>query len=353
MDTTTLPRNKRILEARRLFEAAMAGDLRARATIQETLTTSDFPNLLGSSFQRELLQEYNGIQPVWQSFARRSTVRDFRDQNLVDILGGRAGLDKVGQAAEYPARKLSDGKYSFKVDKYGARLPLTWEMLINDDLGAFENLGERLATAARETEDRLALVPFFNAGGTAINGNFFSSGFTGTETLTADNLQAVLTKISTRLDSDKRPIVLKGAVLMVPPALEVTARNILTATEVRTTDASGTVRITSNPLAGLVTLVVNPWLPVVASGNTAINRTWFVLPAPTDPRPAFTVAFLRGHETPDLRVKADTGNSVGGGAISPEDGSFDDDTIQYRVRHVLGSSALINTGAYAAVGAAS
>jgi hypothetical protein len=348
---TALPRNKRILEARKLFERARSGDLRAKAELQETLTTSDFPTLLGAGYNRELLQEYNGIAPVWTAFARRSTVTDFRDQTLVDILGGRAGLDKVKEGAEYPARKATEAKYSFSVDKYGARFPLTWEMLVNDDLGAFDNFPNRLATAARETEDRLALSPFFNAGGTGLNTNFFTGvASPGNVPLTPDNLQAALTNISTRLDSDKRPIVLKGALLMVPPALEVTARNILAATEVRTTDAGGTVRITSNPLAGLVTIVVNPWLPVVAAGNTKINTTWFVLPAPSDPRPAFTLGFLRGHETPDLRVKADAGNSVGGGAISPEEGSFDDDTIQYRVRHVLGSAALINTGVYASTG---
>ncbi|MFC8732175.1 Mu-like prophage major head subunit gpT family protein [Luteimicrobium sp. NPDC057192] len=349
MSTSTLPRNRRILEARRLFEAAMAGDLRARAEIQETLTTSDFPNLLGSSFQRELLTGYQAIQPVWQQFARRSTVRDFRKQTLVDILGGRAGLDKVKQATEYPARKLTEGKYDFQVDKYGARIPLTWEMLINDDLGAFEDLADRLATAARETEERLAVTPLFNAAKTGLNTSFFTGvAAPGTAALTADSLEAALLNISTRKDSDGRPVVIQGGVLMVPPALEFTAKRILNASEIRTT-TDNTTSIEPNLLAGSLSLVVNPWLPVVAASDTLVNKTWFVLPNPSAARPALTVGFLRGHENPDLRVKADTGNSVGGGAISPEDGSFDDDTIQYRVRHVTGAAALINTAAYASV----
>ena len=39
-------------------------------------------------------------------------------------------------------------------------------------------------------------------------------------------------------------------------------------------------------------------------------------------------------------MKADTGNRAGGGSIAPEQGSFDDDTIQYRVRHVVGSALI-------------
>jgi hypothetical protein len=48
-------------------------------------------------------------------------------------------------------------------------------------------------------------------------------------------------------------------------------------------------------------------------------------------------AFLAGHEQPDLRVKADTGFRVGGGAISALEGSFEIDDIQYRGRHIVGN----------------
>ena len=64
--------------------------------------------------------------------------------------------------------------------------------------------------------------------------------------------------------------------------------------------------------------------------------TWYVLPKPNSGRPAVWAAFLRGHETPDLRVKVSGGNRIGGGEVSPLEGSFEADDIQYRGRHVLG-----------------
>ena len=69
------------------------------------------------------------------------------------------------------------------------------------------------------------------------------------------------------------------------------------------------------------------------------GNAWFIIPAPSAPRPAFYVGFLAGYETPDMRYKADQGNSLGGGSLSADAGSFDDDTIYYRVRHIVGAAA--------------
>lgn len=351
MSTSTLPRRRAIVEARALFQRVLDGDLRARAEVMETMTRSDFPILLGAAYGRELLQEYQGIAPVWQQFATRSTVPNFKPKTLVELLGGRGTLDKVGEAAEYKARKVTEGKYEFKVDKYGNRIPLTWEMLVNDELDAFRNLPNRLAVAARETEDVIAAKALVNTAGNGVNTDFFKTANGNAPTalpLTADNLEAALTEIGQRKDAEGRPIVVSGTVLVVPPALETQARRILNASEIRVVEGD-TTRVISNPLAGRVTLVVNPWLTIVNTGTKAAT-TWYVLPAPTSARPAVVVGFLRGNETPDLRVKADTGDRVGGGLITPEEGSFDDDTVQYRVRHVIGSAPVDPKATYASTG---
>lgn len=354
-NTQALPRNKRILEARRLFDRVLQGDLRARADVMETMTTSDFPILLGAAYGRELLAEYEGIAPVWQRFSARRVRPNFKAGKLVELLGGRAELDKVAEASEYPARKVLEGGYEWKVDKYGARIPLTWEMLVNDELDAFRDLPTRLATAARETEDIVTARALFNADGTGVNTDFFKAGngnAPATAELTSESLEAALQAISTRKDSEGRPVIVSGAVLVVPPSLEMTARRILNATEIRRQSGTGsgsTITTEPNYMRGMVELVVNPWFAYVAP---TLATTWFVLPNPNSARPAVVTGFLRGNEAPDLRVKADTGNRVGGGAVAPEEGSFDDDTVQYRVRHSIGAATVIPTGAYASKPAA-
>ena len=81
-NTTALPRHRRILEARRLFDRAMNGRgsdrLRAQAEVMETMTTSDFPILLGAAYEREMLAEYGQIAPVWQRYSRRVVRPNFK-----------------------------------------------------------------------------------------------------------------------------------------------------------------------------------------------------------------------------------------------------------------------------------
>ena len=223
-------------------------------------------------------------------------------------------------------------------------------MLVNDELDAFRDLPTRLAQAARDTEDIVTARQLFNAGGTGVNTAFFKSAngnAPATDALTSENLEKGLQAIATRKDSEGRPIINAGTVLVVPPALEMTARRILNASEIRRQSGTGdgsTVTVEPNYMKGAVDLVVNPWFAYVAP---TLTSTWFVLPAPNTGRPALATGFLRGHESPDLRVKADAGNRVGGGSVAPEEGSFDDDTVQYRVRHSTGSATVIPAGAFA------
>lgn len=341
--------NKQILEARELFQRAMNGNLRARAELEETLTRSDFPILLGAAYGRELQQAYGAIEPVWQKFAKRLTVSDFRPRKLVDLLGGRAGLEKVREASEYPAGKLSESERSFQVDKYGRRIPLTWEMIKNDDLGAFRDLPERLAIAARETEERIALAPFFNAAGTGLS-TFASARANAGKTLSKTTLNEGLNAIAQRKDEDGRPVVMPKPILLVPTALAQVAADIINV--IRNEDpTTGDVRA-GNGLVATPEVVVDPWLDIVGSGYANNAKTWYLQAGPdTNVKPTWGVAFMAGEETPDLRAKNDQGSRVGGGSIGVEEGSFDDDTIQYRVRHIAGGTALYDDALYIGVGA--
>lgn len=347
----------RVAEAWELFDHATNGSLLAKAKLQESLTTSDFPTLFGAALETKLLAAYNAITPVWSGFATKDTVPDFRAQSWVDLLGGQGALDPIGEGAPYPRAKLDERGGSYKVAKYGKTIGLTWEMFKNDRLGAFRSLPDRLAVAAREMEDRIATMQLTDGDGP--NATLFSSTsgigaakatfttlLTGNPVLSEDAFGAAILAISTRVDYDGRPIAPNGIVLVVSPALEQAALRIVASTEIEETVGSTKVR-RRNPYAGRARVVVNPWLNVLDVGsNKATN--WFVLPEPSgNPRPAIVLAFLEGHETPDLRVKNDQGTRVGGGAIPVEEGSYEFDTIDYRARHVLGGGTVdANAAAY-------
>jgi hypothetical protein len=357
LGTRKLPSPKRLArmaEARDLYDRACSGNLRALADLQEAMSTSDFSYIFGDVLDRELMQSYQSIQPVWQEFARRSTVNDFRPKHYVDLLGGQGLLERVGQLAPYPQRKASDNQYILQAQKYGGRFSLSWEDIVNDDLGALRELPARLAQGARDTEDFVA-SSILSAGSGPNPAMFGSTALSvvspgtaggnllaGNPALSVQALSDAITAVQSRRDVDNRPVVIRGFLLVVPPSLEVTARNILGATEIRignTAVSNGQQIIVGNWLSGKIRLVVDPWLPVVDLGANAAT-TWYLLPDPASARPAAVLAFLRGHETPDLRYADAGGMAVGGGAVPAQEGSFENDDISYRVRHILGATSL-------------
>jgi hypothetical protein len=355
-----------IADAQRLMEGLFRGNRLATIRFQEALSSDDFRAAAFEILDREMMERYTDLPQTWSAYCRRTTVRDFKKKRLVDLMGGRSALDKVEELTEYPERKVSKALYYLSVAKYGGRFQISWESIVNDELGEIQQMPGDLAIAARDTESRLAAGLLTD--GTGPNDAYFSTtawgrtydvatdswsggssnlittaaGFaTNNPALTVDSLTDAITVVSSRRDPENRPIAVPGFVLVVPPALETRASQIINAIQIRATATgvagNGEQVIMNNWLANKVKVVVDPWLPVLDSGAN-VNTTWYLLPDPSAARPALFLAFLRGHETPDLRVKADAGNSIGGGALPAEEGSFDVDDIQYRVRHVVGGT---------------
>ena len=353
----TPARAKALSEAAELWTKAWAGDKMAAVVVNEALTTSDlFKSATGDLLDRELLGVYQDAQAVWNQFATRAPVRNFKPKKLVDIMGGNSALDVVPELTEYPGTSHSTKEYEIKAKKFGRRFGFSWEAGVNDDIDELRQIPDRFGRAAVLTEERAALEAIVTVSTGAPLAAFFKSydataaGLLGyaafdnssTAALTSAAVQAGVESISTRKDAAGNIVPNAGLVLMVGPALQFTAQRILNATMVRTTSGSKSVD-EPNPLKGAVSLVVNPLLA---------GTSWFLLPDPARAaRPAIAVAFLAGYETPDLRVSANTGSRVGGGSIAPTEGDFEVDGVWYRVRHVTGSANLDPIHTYGSTGA--
>ena len=147
------------------FVADVASGRRPMHHLQEAMSTSDFPLLFADVLDRQLLASYQETEPVWQNFCRRSTVPDFRSVKRFAVDGAEAVLPAVAEREEYPEASLSEAQDTYSVSKYGRRLDLSWEAIVNDDLDAFRRSPERLARAARRSEDRFATELFADSSG--------------------------------------------------------------------------------------------------------------------------------------------------------------------------------------------
>lgn len=310
--------------------------------LQEAMSTSDFPNLYGDILDRQLLANYRETPSPWRRYIKTATVRDFRDVKRGYINGGEDRLSQVAEKGAYPARAVTDGKYTYAVKKYGATFPITWEALVNDDLDAFRSLPERLARGARRTEQHFAVDLY--AGTTGPDATFFASGnanvVTSNPVLSVTALMTAFTILAAQTDSDGEPIVVDAVHLVVPPALMVAAQNILNATQIEMTDAGGLSNqklIAANWMRNNVTLHVEPYLPIISTTNG--NTSWYLFADPSNGRPAAEVGFLAGHEEPQLFIKSPDAQRMAGGS-DPMAGDFATDSIDYKVRHVLGGTLM-------------
>lgn len=324
--------------------------------LREALTTSDFPLLFADSLEREVRARYAITRPALMAIAKQRSVKDFRTVKSFRIDGATGRLQKVEEKGEYLTAQLVEDKKEYSVDKWGRTVDFSWEALINDDLGAFGDVAQRLADSCTNTLNYFITSLFFTAAGpTAAS---FGNAAAGTAPLSIGALETAVEAMGAYTDPNTaEPILNRPKYLMVGPALEFTARQILGSPmkmwSPESIDNDGTVYSTAYPTTNVISqygleLIVNPWLPIVNTTNAA--TCWSLFSAPSD-LPACEVGFLRGHEDPEIFMKAPDSMRVGGGLVSPFDGDFATDNVLYKVRYVLGGVVVETRASWASAGA--
>lgn len=117
-------------------------------------TTSDFPLLLGGAVNRTLRAAYDLAPQTWRPLGRQTTVPDFRAVTRA-ALGDISALEQVKEHGEYKYGTLSEDGAPLKVAKFGKIIAITWEAIVNDDLGALSRIPQALGAAAAQTESDL------------------------------------------------------------------------------------------------------------------------------------------------------------------------------------------------------
>jgi hypothetical protein len=358
------------VEAAKLLEGALRGDRRDKLKLQEGISTSDLPIQLAPVINKILLQNYEATPKVWDTFATRLVVDDFRKQQYLNLRYEDEGMDNqgdkfregslptVGEYDEYPsAGFFSVTEADFAVKKAGQRVRFSWEAVVNDgNISLLERLPIELGLKAAGKEDEEVTKQLVASGG--LNTTNFKSAnnnlLSGNPALTLTSLEAAIEAANLQQYNGKLIQPVSRFALVVPRALELTAKKILAVQTVETSVTSGSIltkTITGNPIGTQVEIVVNDWITKINSGAGAY---WFLIPVPSATlNPSVVLGFLRGFEAPELRVKAAAGQYFGGGAVPENYGSFDNDDWQMRIRHIATGGFFVPAGTIASTGAAS
>lgn len=362
---------KRQLEVAKLFAQAISGDANAKHTLAEGISTSDIPVQLTPTLSAVALKSFNETPQIWKDFAAREVVSDFEsspfysfvwgDQDIEKSTNGvehiEGGLALIPEYGEYPVLRFTASDVSVVTRKNGVQIKYSWEALyktrnFNMLRRTFEEFGRR---AARTEDIEATRVLVTAAGVNSANFNGANQNLaTANPPLSYESLQAAFEQIAGQTQvlggGSGRITVPSQWVLVVPPALAVTADQILAITGQETSVVNGTetvVTTAGNAVKGRIAkVVVNNYLTQI-DGSANADTTWFLLPAVgTMPNPAVVNVFLEGEEGPKVFVqKTTTGN--------PEDGAFIDDSYSTKTRHVVAGGFIDPAGTLVSNGSGS
>lgn len=297
------------------------------------MTTSDFSSLFSDTLDRMIIQGYDRYPKTYRQYLKIGSVRDFREVERFRMSGGQDGLTKVPEGGDYEEGKRDTASYSFGVAKYGKLFKITMEALVNDDLDAFRALPEVMAEDAAMSENKFA-VALYAANTTlfsathAVNGVNYSN--ISTKTLTLANLKVELAKMAAYIDEDGNPVMNAPVYLVVSPALHIPALEIVTQISPNTV---GDVNVIA--ANNMLQVVVEPFLPIVDPTNGATS--WYLFAPATARNYAAEMAFLQGHEEPQVFIRESNARALSGGNYMP-DANFETDTVAWKIRHIWGGS---------------
>jgi hypothetical protein len=290
-------------------------------------TTSDFGLILGDTVGRTLRAAYQAAPSGIRRMGRQTTARDFRAVNKI-MLGEAPMLEKLDEHGEIKAGTMAEARESYKVETFARKIGITRQVIVNDDLGAFADLARRMGQAAAETEAKvLTDLLEANAGNGprmddgkqlfhADHGNKANPGAAPS----VDSLSGARLALRSQKGLSRLPIRVTPKYLLVPPALETPAEQLLTAiAAAKTADV--------NPFAGSLTLVVEPRLASAAR--------WYVAADPAE-IDGLEFAYLAGGEGPQVESKS----------------GWDVDGVEIRVILDYGAGFVDHRGWYANPGAA-
>jgi hypothetical protein len=282
-------------EIRTVFEV---GDIRAAGGGGPS--TMSLPNILSAVAGKLLLQGFESTGTTWDRWCTTNSVNDFKQVTRLRLTGS-GQMTKVPPGGEIKAISGQEEVYTNIADTRAALIGIDRRMLVNDDLSALDGFGKVLGRQAALSIERDVYTYLLQNAST-----IFTSGranlITGAGSVLADaGLTSAVQKLREQKDANGDPVLLEPRVLLVPPALEETAKKLANSTSfigAPTTPVPG-----GNVWQGMFTTVVSPFIGVAGapSGTSGSDTAWFIMAAPGDFSPV-EVVFLNGQRAPTVET---------------------------------------------------
>ena len=254
--------------------------------VREALTgTGAFPGILSNVAHKSMAQAYQTAPTTYQLWVAHGSNSDFKDATRYRLSEADT-LEKLNESGEFKASGVSEHMAKTSIATYGRMFSITRQAIINDDLGALQQLPAIYGAAARRMINKMVYKMLQD--NTKIEGKeLFHSD--------RNNLHAVdisipgLAKMKAAMAKQKNIagleyLNIQPAFLICPVELEVTAAQLISSV-VDPTKANAT----PNPFANKMTVVSEPELE---------DAKAFYLAAAAGVAPTIEVTSLNGNLTP-------------------------------------------------------
>jgi ATP-dependent protease ClpP protease subunit len=273
-----------------------------------THSTSDFPQLMSNVAGKVLRKSYENYPDTWRKWALAGSVSDFKIHPRIQT-GSLNNLATIPEGGEYTFGTLAEQYENAQAATKGKAIALTRQMIVNDDLGAFNRRAQLMGRAAARTVNVDAYT-YLSSGSSnlgptsADTGQYFNAtasttaaghaNYTGTGTAISTTSIALARK-TMRVQKDAGNL----ETLNILPKILLTCsgkEDIAWAVLNSTTDVSQSNPAKKNFAADVarLELVTDPFLDGVTTAGTT---RWYLMADPADIA-AFEVVFLDGNETP-------------------------------------------------------
>ncbi|MER5174084.1 head maturation protease, ClpP-related [Thioclava kandeliae] len=295
------------------------------------LGVSDFAYITTEVMKRTLLAAYQRRAASWQLVTGAPiSAADFRELHAVRF-GGDFQLKPVGENGEYKQARLVDEAEGLKVERRGRTINLTFESVINDDMGAFQRIPTEFATAARLMEASMVWTLFRTNAKLKSDGKALFHADHGNLAATAAAISVASIAAARKAMWEQRAfgskdsddfLSIEADRLIVPPALEMVAGQFITTiTPAKTADV--------NPFSNSLTPSTVGHLGAAAGGS---DTAWYLV---SSDMPPIQHAYLEGYEAPTVETL---------------DG-MNPDVVTMNARHIFGAAAVEYRGTYKNAGA--
>lgn len=351
--------------------------------LRETMSYSDFSALTVDVIDRLLYGYYSAAPLVTMPLVKKKPLRDFRvvARYAIDNAVKPFSISPTGNPAterdmvpvkrEVPgtAGNADSQRVTYQPYLYQGLMSVGWEAMINDDLGIFNDMTQRLAISGRRAISTFITGLYFDTAGP--NATLYNATFANLVTiangassnnpaLSIQGLIDALTVLERQLDLDGQPIQFEGTLyLTFGPSLFTTAMSLMKYVQADISINGGTANAQGFPTQRLrvdnwvvqnMVPIQDKWIRLVCTAAGVKDTAWTLTYDPnSQARPSVEVGFLTGFDTPQIYQEVPNTMRVGGG-VDPSLGNFNSMNQNFKGLLVMGGTQIDGRSTVASTG---